>query len=476
VTFLDDIIRANIHLILPDVKAEDLYSIKITRDGELYYDEEDGKLIEHLKKSLTERELGLPTRVLYDNRISKSDLLVLRHDMNLKKTDIMPGGAYHNFSDFFQFPQIKTRLQDQDTTQLEHPLEHEKNIIKALQHKDALLSFPYHKFDPVFLLLNEAATKKDVQHIYITLYRISNNSAVAKALSNCLKAGKSVTVFIEAKARFDEENNLEWGEKLEKLGATVLYSMPNIKVHSKILLIESKKTSIAYIGTGNFNEKSAKIYADFGLLTSKFEITLDLKQVFNYLLDPSVTPVTSHIWMSPFTLRQRIYDSIDKEIDEAQNGGSGILMFKMNSLEDKAMIDKLYEAAEKGVNVKLIVRGICCLNPLYEKTKGNIKVISIVGKYLEHSRIYAFGADAQRGIFIGSADCMTRNLDKRVEVVTPVLDEELKTVLLKCFSLQWNDNTKARIIDGKQSNTYQSDGSEIINAQEDFKKYLKYLA
>ncbi len=473
ITYIDEIIRDNVKMILPEANPDDLFSIKITRDGELYYDEEEAKLIENLKNSLEERKLGKPTRVLYDNSMPRSDLYVLRGVMNLKKSDVMPGGRYHNFSDFFQFPEIQTRLGSDTKPQLVHPIEQAESLFEYIQQKDALLSFPYQQYKPVIRLLEEASVNPDVTHIYITLYRVSKDSSVANGLLKCLKNGKQVTVFVEAKARFDEENNLEWGERLEHHGATVLYSMPDIKVHSKILLIQSVNTSVAYIGTGNFNEKSAKIYTDFALITANEEFTSDLKQVFNFLLDRTKTPELKQIWMSPFTTRQQLYHNIDKEIEIAKNGGQGMLMFKMNSLEDRAMIDKLYEAASQGVEIKLIVRGICCLNPDYSKANGNIKVISIVGKYLEHSRVYAFGHHGENGIYMGSADCMTRNLDKRVEVITPIYDKDCKETLLNCLSLQWNDNSKARIIDAKQTNKYQKTDGDLINAQEDFKTYLE---
>jgi len=474
ITFLDEIIRHNITEVLPHEATATIHSVKITRDGELYYDEEDDtELVQLIKKSLKDRDLGLPTRVFYDNSMPKVDVKVLRKMLHLKKTDVMPGGRFHNFSDFFGFPEIETRIATTSSAQIAHPvLGNSESVIAQIKDGDQLLSFPFHKYNPILRLLDEASEKDEVTHIYITLYRVSKDSAVANGLLKCLANGKKVTVFVEAKARFDEENNIEWGEKLTKVGATVLYSMPALKVHSKIMLIEATDGDIAYIGTGNFNEKSAKIYTDFSLLTANNNIANDLKEVFKFLLNTAYEPNVQHIWMSPFTTRQQLYNRIDNEIEIAKRGGEGFLFFKMNSLEDKGVIDKLYQAASAGVDIRLLVRGICCLNPSFEAANGNIKVVSIVGKYLEHSRVYLFGNDGKYNLFIGSADCMERNLDRRVEVITPVFDEAVKNTIRVCLDLQWFDNTKARLIDGKQKNSYQKEGKSQINAQQDFKEYL----
>tara|TARA_Y100000815_G_scaffold6648_3_gene6183 strand:- start:49 stop:2067 length:2019 start_codon:yes stop_codon:yes gene_type:complete len=474
ITFLDEIIRDNISKVLPELRREDLFSVKITRDGELYYEEEDGELIELIKQSLKHRDYGIPTRVLYDSSIGKEDVKILRKCLSLKKTDLMPGGRFHNFSDFFHFPEIESRISESNNGQLaHHSLELVDSIIDHISEKNELLSFPYQKYDPILNLINEASERKDVNHIYITLYRISKDSSVAIGLMNCLAKGKKVTVFVEAKARFDEENNIEWGEKLDKAGARVLYSMPDIKVHSKILLIETKTKNIGYIGTGNFNENSAKIYADFGLLTSDKAITTDLKEVFKFLLDTSYKPSISKIWMSPFTTRKELNNRIDNEIDIAKNGGNGYLFFKMNSLEDKDIIDRLYKASQFGVEIKLLVRGICCLVPGLKGISENIEVVSIVGKYLEHARVYVFGNNGKNEMFIGSADCMERNLDRRVEVIVPIQDGDIKKTIETCIDLQWHDNTKGRIIDAKQKNIYQTTGKSKINSQLDFKEYLQ---
>ncbi len=476
ITYIEEIIKDNLGEIKSSLAKKKAFAVKITRDGELYYDEYEGDMLNLIKEGLKKRSEGLPTRLLYDFNIDSSTLKRLRKSLHLNKTDLMPGGKFHNFSDFFKFPVFKDKLQllAKERTPLNHPtLNTDVSLVDQIYENDELLCFPYQKYDYVPQLIEEIAENKDVHSVSITLYRVSKDSAVAKGLLKCLDYGKKVTVFIEAKARFDEENNIIWGERLKRSGAKVLYSMPEIKVHSKILLIESKVKDIAYIGTGNFNEKSAKLYTDFALLTSNIEITADLKQVFSYLNSPDEKPSLKLLWMSPFLTRDAICSRIENEINLVKEGKEGALCFKMNSLEDEIIIKKLYEASSEGVKVDLIVRGICRLIPQVEGLSENINVISIVGKYLEHSRVYMFNNDGVKDIFIASADCMKRNLDHRIEVATPILDQRLKHTIIEYLELQWLDNVKARVIDENNSNTYKYGGSESIESQKAFYDYLR---
>ncbi|CAM1367514.1 Polyphosphate kinase [Tenacibaculum litopenaei] len=475
VTYLDEVIRANLGELYPDYAGNPAYSVKITRDGEMYFDEYEGTLVELIKENLIQRETGIPTRMLYDVAMPAALLKRLRKQLRLNKTDLMPGAKYHNFSDFFGFPSPKDHdhLQFPKLVSLAHPLlESAESLLDVISKTEVLLNFPYQKFDYIPAILQEAANSADVEHLYITLYRVSKRSAIAEALLTCLEKGKQVTVFIEAKARFDEANNIYWGEKLQKYGARVLYSMPSIKVHSKIFLIEGLNNSYGYIGTGNFNENSAKIYTDFALLTSSPQITSDLKQVFEFLGTPSIPPKISSLLMSPFTTRQALYDKIDREISEAKAGRKAIIRFKMNSLEDEGVIQKLYEASQAGVVIQLIVRGIFRLQPGVSGLSDNIEAISIVGRFLEHGRIYYFHNGGKEEVYIASADCMTRNLDKRVEIGVPILNPKLKKRLIDCFDLQWNDNVNARVLDTELQNNYQVNDLAINNAQESYYEYL----
>ena len=479
VTYLDEIIKQNLGYIIPKLANAKSYAIKITRDAEMYFDEYDGELIELIKTHVELRDKGLATRLLYDKNMPKTHLKTLRKCLGLNKTDLMPGGKYHNFSDFFNFPfpKEKQHLFYPDATPMVRPeLESETSLLEYLTHHDVLLAFPYQDFKYLPQVILEASKSKAIHSVNISLYRISKTSKIAKALLECLKQRKKVTVFIEAKARFDEENNMNWGEILEAHGAKVLYSMPNIKVHSKIFLLEGDMFSVGYVGTGNFNEKSATVYADFGLLTAKNNIVSDLKQVFMYLQAPDTfVPKVEAIWMSPFTTRTSIYTKIDREIAHAKAGRNASIMFKMNSLQDDAIIEKLYEASRAGVIVKLIVRGIFRLVPQQKGFSETINAVSVVGRYLEHARVYQFHNDGNEELYIASADCMTRNLDRRVEVAAPILDHDLKRIVKQCIELQWHDNTKARVLDKNQINAYQKNQLNPIDSQMDFYRFLKDL-
>lgn len=477
VTYLDEIVRANLKYLNEDFDNVKSYCVKITRDAELYFDEFEEEVVELIKKNLDQRDSGIPTRLLYDKFMPNELIGRLRKQLGLNKIDLMPGGRYHNFSDFFEFPKPKKgdSLSYSKEEPSSHPeLEEQDSLIDYIIRKDVLLSFPYQKFDYIPRLILEAAEYDEINSVSITLYRISRDSAVANALLKCLEKGMNVTVFIEAKARFDEENNIFWGEVLKEKGATVLYSIPKIKVHSKIFLLEADDFDISYVGTGNFNERSAKLYTDFGLLTSNRTIASDLKQVFSFLNKPEgFRPKIRTIWMAPFTARISLYRNIDREIRLAKSNMPASIFLKMNSLEDEGIISKLYEASQAGVKVKLIVRGIFRLLPGVKGLSENIKAVSIVGRYLEHARVYCFGNNGKEEVYIASADCMTRNLDKRVEVCVPVLDPKLKSVVKKNLDLQWDDNTKSRMLDAEQTNTYHRNNANSINSQEAYFEFFE---
>jgi polyphosphate kinase len=313
-----------------------------------------------------------------------------------------------------------------------------------------LIATPYQSFDPVLKWLDQAAVDDDVEEIKITLYRVSNDSAVAKALIKALEKGKKVIAFIEVQARFDEESNYYWGNKLRAAGAEVLYSIAGIKVHSKIFLIKRREESInkyyAYLGTGNFNEKTAKLYTDYGLLTADDRLTEEVEEVFQLLEKKRMNIKCEHLLVSPFSTRERIYRMIDREIKNAKSGKPAYMVLKMNSLEDTEMINHLYKASQKGVKISLIIRGICRLIPGQTGLSENISCVSIIDRYLEHSRVYIFANGGDEQIFLASADLMTRNLDRRVEVCFPLYDKKVKTTVRDMINLHLNDNVKARDI------------------------------
>ena len=479
VCFLDDALRAYLVRNM-DQNIKGIYSIKMSRDAELYIgDEYSGNLVEKIRKQVSKREKGLPTRFLYDTTLEKKHTNFLCELFQVPKEEMLAGGKYHNFSDLFQFPSFgRSDLENVSQPPLAHPILNKvESYFDFLRKEDALLHFPYQKYDHVINLLLEAANDKLVKEIDITLYRVADDSKVCKALIKALKNGIKVTAFIEMKARFDEQSNYKWSKKLEKAGARVIYSMPDLKVHSKVFLItrkeSGKKLKYAYFGTGNFNEKTSKIYGDIALLTSDRKLTSELTDVFKFLKHPNYRPDFRELLVSPFNLRRRITRHISTEIKNAQNGKPAFIIIKINNLEDQKIIDKLYEASMAGVKVQLIVRGICRLIPGVKDMSENISVLSIVDRYLEHTRVFWFHDNGKDTMYSGSADMMKRNLNHRVEVIFPILHKVFKQQLKELLLLQLSDNQKARHIQADLSDNIPNDGGDKIRSQTMFYELLK---
>ncbi len=472
IIFLDDLIRICLPEVFPGYRVVRSYSIKLTRDAELYIDDEfSGNLLEKIKKSLAKRETGFPCRFLYDSKIPKSFLNILKNAVGLSGKDLIPGAKYHNFNDFFSFPVLGPEKLSYD---LQLPVKSGEfpegaSIFEIVGKKDVMLNFPYHTYDHVINFLEEASRDENVKSIKITLYRTANNSKVIKTLTNAAKNGKNVTAFVEVKARFDEGLNLENAEELEKAGVKVLYSFPGLKVHSKICLVNRIENGMrkyyAYAATGNFNEKTARIYSDIGIFTSNDLLTIELRKVFYYLSKKSEKENFERLYVSPFNLREKLNELIEREIRNAGEGKEAWMIFKLNSLEDKKIIKKIYEASQSGVKVSIIVRGICCLIPGIKDLSSNIKVISIIDRFLEHSRIFIFCSGGDIKYFISSADLMTRNLDRRIELCLPIYDLKIQKDLRKIINLQLNDNIKARKISRSQKNKYLKMHSEPVRSQ-----------
>jgi len=399
--------------------------------------------------------------LLYEGGMPKNVRKRIRKSLALGKVDMFKGGAHHNFSDFFSFPNPANTsgleyvemppLQQKDFEQAE-------SIFDLIRKKDRLLHFPYQQFGYLEKWLFEAANDAKVVSIDISLYRIAKESQLTSALLKALENKKQVTIFVEGKARFDEENNIKWGIQFQKKGAEVFYSFPNVKVHSKILYIKRKEGNnirgYAYIGTGNFNAKTSKIYCDHALFTSKKKIGKDLEQVFRVLKRELILPKLKTLLISPYNTRQRFEKLIRTEMANARKGLPAKIIIKMNSLEDKKMIELLYKASNAGVQIKLLVRGFCCLVPQVVGQSENIEVISIVDRFLEHARVFLFHNNGKEKLFMGSADWMTRNLDKRIEVLVEFTDKGIFNEMKELLRIQFSDNLKARIIDGKGTNSY----------------------
>ena len=483
ITFLDEIIRNEIPGMFPDKKITGIYEIKLSRDAELYIEDEfDGILAEKIYESLAQRTDGQPTRLLYDASMSSEIQQKLRKLLKLGKIDMMPGGKYHNFSDFFAFPDPTNNpaLHSPSLKPIPHKvLEEAKDYFKVISKKDQSVHFPYMSFDYVERFLEQAAKDPDVDSIKISLYRVADESPLTSSLIRALNNGKKVTVFVEAKARFDEENNIIWGRKFEEKGARVIYSYPQIKVHSKILLVvrreNEKLKNYGYIGTGNFNSKTAGIYCDHAIFTANKYLTKELSRIFKVLEGKLIVPREKHLFISPFSTRRNFTRLIMTEIDNAQAGKKAAITAKMNSLEDPEIIDWLYKASNAGVKIRLLVRGFTSLIPGVKGMSENIYITSIVDQFLEHGRIYIFENGGDEKIYFGSADWMTRNLDRRIEVIAPIYDPEIAAEFKDILSIQRNDNVKARIQDKDEKNSYvkKSSNEKSVRSQLAIYEYLK---
>lgn len=461
VIFLDDLLRLNLNTIFPGYEVTGAYSVKLTRDAELYIDDEfSGNLLSKIKKSIRKRDTGVPSRFLYDQETPPEFIKFLREALNLCKEDLVPGGRYHNFNDLFSFPNPgKEELFNTPLEPFVHPgLTENHNIFDKISSQDYGLFYPYHKYDHVTNFLETAADDENVTSIKITQYRVAKESRVIKALIKAAKAGKDVMAFVELKARFDEELNIKWAEEMEKAGVKVFYSFPGLKVHAKIALVSrtenNSEKKYAYLATGNFNENTARLYTDFGMFTSDENITGEVANVFGFLARCESDYKFNTLMVAQFNMRKQFYKLIDNEIKNANDGKPAAITIKLNSLEDTKMIKHLYQASNAGVNITIIVRGICRLMPGVKGQSENITVRSILDRYLEHSRYYIFHNNGEELIYAASADWMKRNLNRRIEVAFPVTNPEIKKQIRDIIGLQLSDNVKARIIDKKDTNNY----------------------
>jgi polyphosphate kinase len=481
VMFLDDIVRKHMSYIFPQYEVGNAYCIKLTRDAELYFEDEfAGDTVEIIKKAVKTRKTGAPSRFLFDATMPTELQSILRKSLKLTDKEMIPGARYHNFSDFMSFPNPDRRLPEHDPFP---PLDHITmtefpSIFTAIREKDWMLHFPYHSYEPVIRLLEEAAVDPNVGQIRITLYRVAASSRIISALITAAKNKKLVTVYVELMARFDEESNIFWAEELKNAGARVLYGLPKLKVHAKLCLITRTEGTVkrryGYLSTGNFNERTATVYTDHGLFTSDIRITKEMFEVFKYLNHKSRSVKTHHLLVAPFSLRERLLEMIRNEITNVRQGIPGSIFLKANSIEDREMIDALYEASRSGVTVTLLIRGICCLIAGEKKFSKNITAVSIVGRFLEHDRIYHFHNGGNDLIYLSSADWMRRNLNRRVEVAFPVFDVGLKKEIKEMISLQLMDTVKARIVDKNLKNNYKrSEVNKPAESQTEIYHYLK---
>ncbi len=456
-----------------DYKSISAHMIKITRDGELDFDSDLSKsFVEKISDSVKDREVGEPVRFVYDKTIGKDTLEYLMEKMGIDNTDsIIPGGRYHNKRDYMGFPSLGRQdlMYDKITPLRVKGLSLETSIFDAISKKDYMVHAPYHTFSYIVKFLREAALDPKVKTIKITIYRLAQISHVASSLINAAINGKTVTVSIELRARFDEQANIHYAQQMKKEGVNLIFGVPGLKVHCKMCVIEreegKKLKRYGFISTGNFNESTAKIYTDYTLFTSKSSILKEVNKVFNFFETNYRIYNYKHLIVSPHYTKSGFFKLINQEIQESKMGNGGYIRLKMNSLSSYDMVDKLYEASNAGVKIELITRGICCLIPGLKGLSENIKVISIVDKFLEHPRVYIFGKDENTKVYISSADWMTRNIENRVEVSCPIYDNDIKQEIVDNFDVCWSDNVKARLINTEIENEYRINKNPKVRSQ-----------
>jgi polyphosphate kinase len=481
IVILDDIVRMRIQHFFPGYDIKESFSIKLTRDAGLYIEDEfTGDLLEKIKNGLQKRYVGTASRLVYDRKMPKRMLKFFTDTLEISEFDLFKEGRYHNNFDFFSFPGFKKEhLKNLKLTPLTYPdLEEADDIFEAIKQRDHLLHMPYHSYESVIRFFEDAARDPKVTHIKIVQYRVAKKSRIMDALIRAAKAGKNVSVFVEVKARFDEEANLRWGEKLEKQGINVHYSFPGLKVHSKIALVRRREGRYvklyAYMGTGNFHEGTVKIYSDLGLFTYDKRLTDEVIQVFSILENIKIPKKSfNHLLVGQFNLRPKLEELVQYEMEEARKGNKAEIFLKMNSLQDPKMIKLLYDANKAGVNIRMIIRGICCLVPGIKGISNQIKTISIVDRYLEHSRVFYFHHGGDELMYLSSVDWMRSKLSERIETVFPIYDKDIHNEIMDFLDIQWNDNTKARHIHIKKNNLYKRD-SQVMAYQAQIETYHYY--
>ena len=472
---LDDLIRYHFHLIFSMFNYDSIegHMIKITRDAELDIEEDVGKsYVEKIIDSVKDRLVGDPVRLVHDKTIAPETLAVVMRKLGVASSDsLIPGGRYHHRRDYMNFPSLnrKDLLYSAFPALPLKEVSLEENILEAVAKKDYMIYTPYQNFAYVIKFLREAALDPQVKTIKITIYRLAKLSQVSSSLINAAKNGKKVLVQIELQARFDEENNIQAAESLEKAGVQLIFGVPGLKVHTKICVIErlegKKLKRYGFISTGNFNESTARIYTDYTLFTSHQKILKDVSKVFNFLSVNYKIKKYKHLIVSPHYTFSALIRLIEQEIAHKAQGKKARIRLKLNNITNYKIISKLYEASRAGVQIDMIVRGVCCLIPGVNGMSENIRVISVVDKFLEHPRVYIFENDGDPQMYISSADWMTRNIDNRVEVACPILDKDLQQELLDTFMISWKDNVKARLVNTKNQNAFASNQEKAIRSQ-----------
>lgn len=484
VVMIDDIIRYYLKKIFKIFRPKQIsaHMIKISRDAELEFDDDISKsYLEKISESLLDRYSGHPVRFVYDSEMSKEtlDFIISKMSIDVENDSIVPGGKYHNRSDYMNFPSLgrKNLIYDDLIPLKISGLNLNKGMFKKIAEKDFLLHTPYQKFLYIINFLIEASIDPKVKKIFITIYRLSKLSKVASALINAARNGKKVFVLIELQARFDESANIKYAKEMQSHGIKISYGSQNLKVHSKICVVERKQENgidkYGFISTGNLNESTAKVYTDMTLFTSNNQILDEVKSVFNFFDANYKKYNFKNLFISPINTATRLKKLIKNEIKNAKKGEPAWIKIKINNITNRNMIKALYDASRNGVKIELIVRGVCCLIPGIKKMSESIKGISIVDRFLEHTRFMIFCDGGNNKTYISSADWMTRNLDNRVEVTCPIFDKEIKDEIMDVFKIYWNDNVKSRFINSPKINSYKKNKNPVYRSQSEVYKYYQ---
>jgi len=484
ILFLDDIIKDNLDKFFTDCTIQGAYTFKITRNAELdIEDEYEGDLALKIEKQISKRDFGLATRVLHEPTMPREVLEDLLACLNVADATVMKGGTYHNLKDLANLPVSRPELCYPAWPAKRFAIDARAQLRDTIAAGDIIVHPPYHAYDTVVRFFNEAALDKDVTGIYITLYRVASESRIGMALINAARNGKKVTVFIELKARFDEENNIRWAKKMKAAGIRIIYSIPGLKVHAKIALIKTKRKGIpasyGLFSTGNFNESTGRFYTDHVLLTAHAGMMQEVERLFLFLKERRRPLLAGeirfeHLLVAQFNLQNAFIRLIDREIEQARSGQPARIVIKLNNLEEKVLISKLYEASRAGVQVNLIVRSICCLIPGVPGMSENIRVIRIVDRFLEHGRIFLFHNGGNTQVYLGSADWMNRNIYRRIEVCFPVYDEKIRREVIRMIDIQLHDNVQAVTLDNTLRNTPVSrqNADKPVRAQENLAREI----
>lgn len=487
ILFLDDVVRKNLQEIFPGFIIHGAYSIKLTRDAEMQVEDEfTGDLADKIEKQLVKRDFGHSTRFLFESSMPERVKNFVQKYFDLRDEEMVEGGRYHNLKDLGSLPDpTNGSLKYENWPPLFHPgFDNHRSIFHSIMESDKQLHLPYHNYNYILRFFNEAAIDPYVKEIYVTLYRIAADSHIANALISAARNGKKVTVFVELKARFDEANNLRWSKKMKAAGIRIINSIPGLKVHAKVALIKRQQDNewqnFSFMATGNLNEVTGRFYTDHVYFTTRNEFATELEMLFDYLQSRKQPAEYgkinfSHLLVSQFNMIDRFSEMIDREIALAKKGRPASIIIKLNNLQEKEMISKLYEASRAGVRVQLLVRSICCLAPGIRGQSENIEVRRIVDRYLEHARVFVFNNDGQPEFYMGSADWMNRNLHSRIEVCFPLYNKELCNEIFHILDLQLRDNEKAVRVDADLNNIYM-EGMPPLAAQAAIYEYVKKLS